>query len=225
MTNKEFKKEFKEFKDLITEYPMLSDAYFRLPSIVRFTIFLERKIGIISNESLFRIISTLHYEYNNLAAGLSSVKDEKQRDYAFQSQNVKIWNSICTQVFNSLSMVPVLGDRNDKEYIRMANNGVANLDFFNVYYSLVKYQMNKNKIGDRWNELPVCLKLCLTIINNFDDDFNMEEYIAEYLKDLDVLTKENPIVLEEGHENELDDIKLLYSAVSISKYIYELESE
>ncbi len=225
MTNKEFKTEFKEFKNLIAEYPMLSDAYFRLPSIVRFTIFLERKIGIISNESLFRIISTLHYEYNNLAAGLSSVKDEKQRDYAFQSQNVKIWNSICTQVFNSLSMVPVLGDRNDKEYIRMANNGVANLDFFNVYYSLVKYQMNKNKIGDRWNELPVCLKLCLTIINNFDDDFAMEEYIVEYLKDLDTLTKENPIVLEEGHENELDDIKLLYSAVSISKYIYELESE
>ena len=224
MTNQEFKKEYKEFKELINKYQMLADAYNRLPSLIRFTIFLEKKLGILSNESLFRIISTMHFEYTNIAASLSVIKDERQREYAFQTKNIEIWNSISAQIYNSLNMVSVLGERNDAEYIRMAKDGVANLDYFNVYYSLVKYQMS-SKIGDKWPELPTPMKLFLTTVNNFDDDFKMAEYIDPYIEDIEETIKGDPTLREESHKSDLESIKSFYAAVACSRYIHKLEVE
>lgn len=224
MTNKEFKKEYEEFKGLIAKYPMLNEAFVKLPNLIKFTIFLEKKLGIIGTESLFRIISTMHYEYNNIVAELGVIADEKQRDYVFQCKNVEIWNSVCNQIYNSISMVSVLGDRDDAEYIRMANDKVANIEYFNVYYSLVKYQMN-SKVGDRWNEVPASMRLYLTMINNFDDDFKMNDFIGYYFQDVDSTTKVNPDLLNESNKDNLENLKLFYAAMYCGKYIYEIDGK
>lgn len=222
MTNLEFKKEYKEFQNKIAEYPMLSDAYFKLPALIRFTIFMEYKLGVISTNSLFRVISTFHYEYSNIAASVSVVKDDRQRNYAFQKKNVEIWSKISSQIFNSLNMVSVLGERDDNEYLRMANDSMANLDYFNVYYSLVKYQLN-SKIGDYWPELPIPAKLFLATINNFDDDVKIEEYVNELKTEVEETIKSNPDIKE--RTDEITEIKEFYSAVICSKYISKLEAD
>lgn len=192
MNRVNLKNEFKSFISNTSSIPMIGEVYMKFPNLTKFIIFIEEKVGIVSKPQFFRLISSIHYEYSNLLENIKHLQQPDMRDVSFQIGHQRIISNILSQIYNSIILVPIMGERDDSVYKNITSLGYATDDYFNIYFSMVKASLNY-KTKDDWNRLDKYVQLLITIIATYDDEFNVNEFVKNFLTEIDKQTENKDI--------------------------------